>query len=200
MLPAGSATCSTTNGVFFCMPKTPAALDAYEALQDRVRIVVSTMAQAGRQVPQGLTTLISDGRIGPTTAIGVQLVLAVLATVASTPTALAPVLDPTAAPDALIATIAANADDALAYIDATLMTYPDVVKQPTQTQIVTQVLKQTLLTKQNVIAGLVGLGAVGGMGMLLYGLHKRRDGRHDSSGMLPPDDRKDVDEGDDAEA
>lgn len=122
--------CSERNKVYVCAAKTSGALAIYKALQTRVRQVAVEMAKVRPDVPPDLVTIEPDGRIGPTTAIGVQTVLAVLNRTVPLPLDLFPILSVQATSQETIQRIASNGDAVISYIDSTLAAYPDAMKMP----------------------------------------------------------------------
>jgi hypothetical protein len=179
MLTAGTDfQCSEKNKVYVCVANTQPSLQLYKALQTRIRQVAVEMAKVRPDVPPDLVTIEPDGRIGPTTAIGVQTVLAVLNRTVPLPMDLFPILSIQATSQETIARIASLADATLQYIDSTLINYPDAFKMPVTIQTVKvpwwPPKAWTLMDKRRVVAagGLVVVAT--GIGLAAWKLNRKR--------------------------
>ncbi len=188
---SGSFSCGLKNGVYTCTARTQDAAGMFKALQDRVRIGATAMANAGFPVPEYLIGLASDGKISPSTAIGVQNLLHVFSRVAPAPPELDPILSPMTPVEHVIASVAGFADTILAYIDHVLVNNPTVMIEHAELQ--AQAAQQPAITtssplpvsgKQLAAIG-IGVAALGGIGLALYGTSRRQSGASDASGFLP---------------
>ncbi len=176
--------CELRNSVYFCAANTNQSLGLYQTLQERLRVVATTMASYRQDVPRSLATLTSDGRIGPTTALAAQVVLAAFHRLVPMPEPLLPILSDSATGEEIIRLVAQQADLVLAYIDDTLIKYPDIMR-PQQLR-VPQVTKRPGMSKAGWLA--VGSAVIVTGGLLLVARSSQRasDGKNDRSQFLPP--------------
>lgn len=186
MLSSEQYKCETRNGVYVCIANTNQSLGLYSVLQERLRAVAGTMAAHRADIPKSLSTLEVDGRIGPTTALAAQVVLAALNQLVALPLELLPVLSDTAAGDEIIRLVAQLADGVLGYIDQTLTQYPNIMQPQVQPLAPTPPKKQKKPIPK--LAWGVAAGATamfGGLILILGRAQKASDGRQDRSQFLP---------------
>jgi hypothetical protein len=175
--------CETRNGVFVCAANTYDSLALYRTLQDRLRAVSGTMAQYRNDVPKSLSTLEVDGRIGPTTALAAQVVLAAMHQLVPLPADLLPILSDTASGDEIITLVSQHADAVLTYIDQTLIAYPTILRP--QVQVPPPAAKKPAISKAGWAAIGGGVLMIGGLLLVAGKTQKATDGRDDRSRFLP---------------
>lgn len=184
MLSPDDYKCESRNGIFLCVPNTNDVYSLYRVLQDRLRLVAGTMAAHRPDVPKSLSTLIVDGRPGPTTALAAQVVLAAMHQLAPLPTELLPILSDTAPGDEIIRLVSQHADAVLTYVDQTLTRYPNILQPQVQPLAPLKPAKEPITKVAFVAAG----GATLLLGGLLFAIgraQKASDGRQDRSHFLP---------------
>lgn len=184
MLNPNDYKCTTRGNIFICAANTHQALAIYQVLQDRLRIVASTMAAYRNDVPKSLSTLTSDGRVGPTTALAAQVVLAALGQLVPLPADLQPILSAQARGDEIITLVAQQADVILSYIDTTLTQYPNIMRPQQQMQTVPPAKKPKFPVAGWIAFG-SGLLTVGGLVLVARSSQKASSGKEDRSAFLP---------------
>ena len=184
--------CSSLHNVYICKAKSADATSTYSELQTRVRYVSSLMAKIRSDVPPTLTTLVVDGRPGPTTALGAQMVVAAFSRTVPVPPELAPLIDGTPLPgNELITLVATQAPEILAYMEDVITNHPDALQALVVERIKQMVVNPISLKSVLLVVGgtLVVIGAVyAGRKM-----EEQRSGLLDQSHFLPdaPDDNED---------
>lgn len=176
--------CETRNGVFVCVANTHESLALYRTLQDRLRYVAGTMAMYRNDVPKSLSTLDVDGRIGPTTALAAQVVLAAMHQLVPLPDDLVPILSDTASGDEIIQRVSQNADAVLTYIDQTLIAYPTILRPQVQAPTPPPAKKPPISKLGWAAVGGTVL-TIGGLLLIAHRAQKATDGRDDRSRFLP---------------
>jgi len=184
MLDVTDYKCETRYGIYLCAANTNATLGVYNALQDLLRLVGGTMATYRTDVPKSLSTLETDGRIGPTTALAAQIVLAAFNQLVPMPADLLPILSDTSTGDEIIRVVARQADLVLAYLNQTLLLYPSIMRPPAPAAPPVAPKKPKIST-----LGWVGLGGavvtIGGLVLIGRGVQRATDGKGDRSQFLP---------------
>lgn len=188
--------CSSLHSVFICKATQPLATTAYTLLQKQVKYVATEMAKVRTDVPATLSTLVVDGRVGPTTALGAQVVLAAFQRTVPLPESLAPVLAPGASTEDAVTSVAVLAPEITAYIAGVLKDHPEALRALVVEKVIDK-WKSRISLKAMLIAG-GGIAALVGVAIIARKMERQRAGVEDGSHFLPPGDEDD-DEDDDEE-
>ncbi len=196
--------CDNLHGVYVCQVKAGSmaatAKQAFVDLQTLIRKVSSLLATVRTDVPPGLTTIIVDGRPGPTTALGAQMIVAAFGRTVPVPPALAPLVTAGTPDQDIIKLTAANAAEINSYINDVITNHPEALRAlqvdagahaVANAAGVPQISLQTL----GLITGGVLL-VVGGV-YLFRRMEREHAGLDDKSYMLPESDEPDEDDDDD---
>ncbi len=198
MLPQGNFTCATTGGIVTCQPTTLEGKTIVQKLAVRVHGALIQMKQAGLSIPT--VQYPADGTIGPSLVLSLQTVMLAIAKVIPPPQHLAVILS---SPMNAITGTSNYADELLAFIDAALMSRPDLFVAGSQPQVVDPSAMDhpatKYLTLANAAAVATGIAVLGGIAVLAHAADRRLAGRVDRTGLLDPvdDDEDHGSEGDD---
>ena len=188
--------CSSLHNVYICKAKLPTATSTFIELQTRVRDVSALMAKARLDVPPTLTTLVVDGRPGPTTALGAQMVVAAFNRTVPVPAELAPLISGEPLPgNELITLVARQAPEIVAYINDVIKNHPNALQALIVERIQQQIVNPISLKSVAMVAG-GALLIIGGV-YAFRKMERQREGLEDQSHFLPdaPDEDGDDDEG-----
>lgn len=193
--------CSSLHNVYICKAKTPTATSTFIELQTRVRDVAAALAKVRTDVPPTLTTLVIDGRPGPTTALGAQMIVAAFNRTVPVPAELTPLISAGAGGDELIKLVAAQAAEITAYINGVIKDHPEAL-HALIVERVTKLIEQQANPLPLKTVLLVAGGTLLVIGAVYAGrkMERQRAGLEDQSHFLPePEGDDDDEESDDDE-
>jgi len=186
--------CEMKAGIVLCTARTPEAASTYKVLQLQLMRLLPQLPR-----PPSVTPAV-DGIIGPSTALGLQMIIARIAQ--GYPSVLRELGALIYAPaEQTIVGIAQHADALTGYIDQILVQDPNAIRSPPP--IVPPqpedplVFAKRVFTKKRLIASGVTIAGLAGLAAVATASNSRVLGRVDRSGFLPPSDGTDEMEDDD---
>jgi hypothetical protein len=176
--------CDDASGILRCQPKTVAATSAFKVLQLQLSKLLPQLPEAGE------IEIDVNGVIGPSTALGVQILATRLAEGSHKELAQLAI----GQPEDAIPRIAESALEIVGYVDDVMTKDPTAIAMPRPAQELTfdpLAMLRSIFTPKRIAAGVGALVGLGALVMAGTAAQRRVLGLLDRSSFLPPSDGSD---------